>query len=117
MKKYRGLTRKSGKRAVWTGRVRLDREALDIPAGWKKPRRIFVNSMSDLFHEAVPAEVVAAVLVPCRYEVVHLSNSHKNGPYRYGGIPRIATNAAERVARDERRERRRSRRSTPPGSG
>jgi protein gp37 len=61
MKKYRGLTRKSGKRAVWTGRVRLDRNALDIPAGWKKPRRIFVNSMSDLFHEAVPAEFVAAV--------------------------------------------------------
>jgi hypothetical protein len=61
MKKYRGLTRKSGKRAVWTGKVRLDRNALDIPAGWKKPRRIFVNSMSDLFHEAVPAEFVAAV--------------------------------------------------------
>ena len=29
--------------------------ALDIPVRWKKPRRIFVNSMSDLFHEAVPA--------------------------------------------------------------
>ena len=61
MKKYRGLTRKSGKRAVWTGKVRLDHDALGIPAGWKKPRRIFVNSMSDLFHEAVPAEFVAAV--------------------------------------------------------
>src|SRR6185312_10974533 len=61
MKKYRGLTRKSGKRAVWTGKVRLDRDALSIPADWKKPRRIFVNSMSDLFHDAVPAEFVAAV--------------------------------------------------------
>ena len=61
MKKYRGLTRKSGKRAVWTGRVRLDHNALGIPASWKKPRRIFVNSMSDLFHEAVPAQFVAAV--------------------------------------------------------
>jgi protein gp37 len=61
MKKYRGLTRKSGKRAVWTGKVGLDRKSLGIPAGWKKPRRIFVNSMSDLFHEAVPAEFVAAV--------------------------------------------------------
>ena len=61
MKKYRGLTRKSGKRAVWTGKVRLDHDALGIPAGWKKPRRIFVNSMSDLFHEAVPAKFVAAV--------------------------------------------------------
>jgi protein gp37 len=61
MKKYRGLTRKSGKRAVWTGKVRLDHNALGIPAGWMKPRRIFVNSMSDLFHEAVPAKFVAAV--------------------------------------------------------
>jgi protein gp37 len=59
--KYHGLTRKSGRRAVWTGKVRLDRKSLSIPAGWKKPRRIFVNSMSDLFHEAVPADFVAAV--------------------------------------------------------
>ena len=61
MKKYRGLTRKSGKRAVWTGKVKLDHDALGIPASWKKPRRIFVNSMSDLFHEAVPAEFVGAL--------------------------------------------------------
>jgi protein gp37 len=60
-KKYHGLTRKSGSRAVWTGKVRLDRESLTIPATWKKPRRIFVNSMSDLFHDAVPAEFVAVV--------------------------------------------------------
>jgi protein gp37 len=61
MEKYRGLTRKSGARAVWTGKVRLDRKALDIPAGWKKPRRIFVNSMSDLFHDSVPPEFVGEV--------------------------------------------------------
>ncbi len=28
-------------------------ERLDIPNGWRKPRRIFVNSMSDLFHESL----------------------------------------------------------------
>ncbi len=56
-----GLTRKSGGRAVWTGKVRLDRDSLAAPATWKKPKRIFVNSMSDLFHEAVPAEFIAAV--------------------------------------------------------
>lgn len=59
--KYRGLTRRSGGRAVWTGRVRLDRQALAKPKSWSKPRRIFVNSMSDLFHEAVPTEFVRAV--------------------------------------------------------
>jgi protein gp37 len=61
MEKYRGLTRKSGGRAVWTGKVRLDQAALKAPAAWKKPRRIFVNSMSDLFHESVPAEFIGAV--------------------------------------------------------
>jgi protein gp37 len=61
MEKYRGLTRKSGGRAKWTGKIRLDREALRVPTKWRKPRRIFVNSMSDLFHDAVPAKFVAEV--------------------------------------------------------
>src|SRR6185437_239379 len=56
VKKYRGLTRRSGGRAVWTGKVRLDEASLDAPRSWSKPRRIFVNSMSDLFHEGVPSE-------------------------------------------------------------
>lgn len=59
--KYSGLTRKSGARYVWTGRIRLDEQALSIPLTWKKPRKIFVNSMSDLFHEDVPGEFVARV--------------------------------------------------------
>ncbi|MEH2504010.1 protein gp37 [Bradyrhizobium sp. AZCC 1578] len=61
VEKYRGLTRKSGRRSVWTGRVRLDRASLAVPQRWKKPRRIFVNSMSDLFHDAVPTDFVGAV--------------------------------------------------------
>jgi len=61
MPKYRGLTRKSGRRAVWTGKIAIDRSALEIPLGWKKPRFIFVNSMSDLFHEGVPLDFIADV--------------------------------------------------------
>ena len=53
VEKYAGLTRKTGKRNVWNGVVREDREALAIPYRWRKPRKIFVNSMSDLFHEQV----------------------------------------------------------------
>lgn len=60
-KKYKGLTRRSGQRAVWTGRVRCDEGALDAPKAWAKPRRVFVNSMSDLFHEDVPADFIAKV--------------------------------------------------------
>jgi protein gp37 len=51
MTKYRGTTRKSGRRRVWTGKVNFDRESLSAPLAWKKPQRIFVNSMSDLFQE------------------------------------------------------------------
>jgi len=58
MEKYVGLTRKSGGRAKWTGKIYLDDRSLSIPATWSKPRRVFVNSMSDLFHSDVPADFI-----------------------------------------------------------
>ena len=58
MKYYEGLTEKKDNRVEWTGLVRFVPEALQIPLRWKKPRRIFVNSMSDLFHESVPFEQI-----------------------------------------------------------
>lgn len=42
--------------------LRLVPEKLNAPLGWKKPKRIFVNSMSDLFHEGVPFEYISKVL-------------------------------------------------------
>lgn len=45
----------------WTGDVRFIPEHLADPLRWKKPRRIFVNSMSDLFHESLTNEQIAAV--------------------------------------------------------
>jgi protein gp37 len=59
--KYRGLTRRSGGRSVWTGKIRLDENSLEVPLSWRKPRKVFVNSMSDLFHDRVPVEFVAQV--------------------------------------------------------
>jgi len=61
VEKYRGLTRKSGGRSKWTGKVRCDMAALGVPRRWKKPRKVFVNSMSDLFHADVPVEFIAEV--------------------------------------------------------
>lgn len=59
---YQGLAvRKPGEQAKFTGEVRLLRERLDLPMRWRKPRRIFVDSMSDLFHRDVPAAFVAEV--------------------------------------------------------
>ena len=61
VEKYAGLTRSSGGRPKWNGAVTLDHGALALPGKWKKPRRVFVNSMSDLFQEGVPEEFISLV--------------------------------------------------------
>jgi protein gp37 len=58
---YEGLTR-IGKRGVdWSGVVRLVPEKLGVPLRWRKPRRVFTNSMSDLFHESLPFDDIESV--------------------------------------------------------
>lgn len=42
-------------------KVTLHPDLLDLPARWKKPRTVFVNSMSDLFHEDIPDDYIARV--------------------------------------------------------
>jgi protein gp37 len=60
--KYQGVAHlsRSG-RPVFNGRVNLSEDALDLPRTWRRPRLIFVNSMSDLFHEQVPDSFVKRV--------------------------------------------------------
>jgi protein gp37 len=57
--KYSGLVN-LGKNH-FNGVVKTHEDALLIPLGWKKPRRVFVNSMSDLFHREVPFEFIDKV--------------------------------------------------------
>lgn len=68
---YHGLADRTRAGSKWTGLVRLVMEHLEDPIRWKRPRRIFVNSMSDLFHENLPDElidfVVAAMLLAPRH--------------------------------------------------
>jgi protein gp37 len=71
VEKYVGTTRRSGDRTIWTGRVRLDEGALAIPLSWRRPKRIFVNSMSDLFHEDIPLSFVEQV-----WSVMERANWH-----------------------------------------
>lgn len=42
-------------------RVTLHLDKLDTPLGWKKPRRVFVCSMGDLFHDDVPEDMIGQV--------------------------------------------------------
>jgi protein gp37 len=48
---YEGLATRGPAR--WTGKVRLIEGHLNDPLKWREPRRVFVNSMSDLFHESL----------------------------------------------------------------
>lgn len=52
--------------------VRLHPERLDQPLRWKKPRRVFVNSLSDLFHDDVPDEYIARI-----FAVMALAPQHR----------------------------------------
>ena len=51
---YEGLAVLQNSHASWTGKIDWIDEHWEDPLRWAKPRRIFVNSMSDLFHEQVP---------------------------------------------------------------
>jgi protein gp37 len=64
---YSGLTQIVNGRAVWTGQIKETRQLLQ-PLSWRKPKRVFVNSMSDLFHENVTDEMrdrIFAVMALC----------------------------------------------------
>ncbi len=57
---YEGLVRIGAdgeRRREWNGQVQFVEKHLLDPLRWKKPRRIFVNSMSDLFHENVTDDI------------------------------------------------------------
>jgi protein gp37 len=80
--------------------LRLVPEKLDQPLHWRTPRRIFVNSMSDLFHPDVPSEYIAAVGQVMRQANWHtfqvLTKRHEgmaellNGPLRWmGELPNV----------------------------
>lgn len=60
--RYAGLTQVVNGHPVWNGTVRLNEGVLDQPLRWKRPRRIFVNSMSDLFHPSLPFPTIKRVV-------------------------------------------------------
>ena len=64
---YSGLTKIVNGRAVWTGQIKETRQLFE-PLKWRTPKRVFVNSMSDLFHENMTDEQrdrIFAVMALC----------------------------------------------------
>lgn len=58
---FAGTTERNEDGIGWTGKVNLLESRLTEPLRWRKPSRVFVNSMSDLFHQDVPTEFIARV--------------------------------------------------------
>jgi protein gp37 len=77
-------TRANGGR--WTGNVVLDEKALVKPLYWRKPRRIFVNSVSDLFHESVTDEMrdrIFAVMALCPQHTFQILTKRPERMHQY----------------------------------
>ncbi len=58
---FEGFAERGAYGGRWTGKIALVDDMLTLPLRWKKPRRVFVNSMSDLFHENLPDEAIDKV--------------------------------------------------------
>jgi protein gp37 len=53
-------------------KVTLHPHMLEVPLGWKQPQMVFVNSMSDLFHEKVPLKFIKKV-----FDVMRRASQHR----------------------------------------
>lgn len=70
---YHGTTKLVNSKAVWTGAIgRAPDHIFYQPLHWKRPRRIFVNSMGDLFHEDIDDELIDEV-----FAVMALAPQHQ----------------------------------------
>ena len=77
--------------------LRLWPSRLSLPATWRRPRRVFVNSMSDLFHKDVPDAFILAVFeamtatkrkhCSAALGAGHHSSSSSSGGYCGGALP------------------------------
>ena len=69
---YAGLAIMTSQGPRWTNEIRLVHDMIDKPLTWKKPRLIFVNSMSDMFHEDVPEDFIQQI-----FEVMRMAYWHE----------------------------------------
>jgi protein gp37 len=79
----------------WTGRVELIASKLDEPLRWRKPRRVFVNSMSDLFHEALDdddIDRVFAVMKAASRHTFQVLTKRADRMCRYGHLTEVVPN-------------------------
>lgn len=89
-------------RGRFNGTVTLRPDRLDQPLRWTRPRRIFVNSMSDQFHDNVPAEWIARVFAVMALAQWHTFQVLTKRPLR---MAELLADPAFRVMVDDERQR------------
>lgn len=83
---YKGTVHKVGSQLAWTGMVRPLPERLAWPLHWRKPRKIFVCSQSDLFHPKVPFDFIDqafAVMAMCPRHKFQVLTKHPDRMHEY----------------------------------
>ncbi len=94
---YHGLVRSTRDGPRWTGKIGYPEDVLRAPLHWRKPRKVFVNSMGDLFHEDIPDEKIDNVFAVMAWADHHIyqiltkraerMRDYVNGVFgRYGDI-------------------------------
>ncbi len=84
LSRYMGIATKNKRgNPVFNGKIELTQTLITEPYSWRKPRTVFVNSMSDLFHKDVPLEFIQKVF-----------NTMNNTHHTY----QVLTKRAERLA-------------------
>lgn len=95
---YAGTTGQMNGHTVWSGKVR--RAPLNImtqPLHWRRPRRVFVNSMGDLFHESVGDEWIDQVFAVMAMAPQHTFQVLTKRP---GRMRKYLTGATPEILRD-----------------
>jgi protein gp37 len=70
-KPYEGLVRKTSHGWRWTGKMAVVEKDIEAPLRWKEPSLVFVNSMSDLFHDNLDDEPILRI-----FEVMRKAHWH-----------------------------------------
>lgn len=81
---YDGTTRRTNGKTDWTGVIHLHDDRLHQPLRWQKPRLVFVDSMSDLFHPAVPSSFIDKVFAVMGAAERHVFQILTKRPERMG---------------------------------
>ena len=85
----------------WDGTVEFVESQLLKPLSWKKPKRIFVCSMSDLFHEDIPDEWrdrIFAVMTVCQHHIFQVLTKRPKNALEYFSNPETVVRIIDAIA-------------------